>query len=41
MIALTKETYRKADAVSRKKYTIGKAPYAHLDFTMRLALERA
>lgn len=41
MIASSKEKYRKADVVSRKKYTIRKAPYAHLDFTMRLTLERA
>ena len=39
MIASTKETYRKADAVSRRKHAIRKAPYAHLDFTMRLALQ--
>ena len=33
--------YRKADLVSRKKYTIRKAPYAHLDFTMRRTLGQA
>ena len=33
--------YRKADLVSRKKYTIRKAPYAHLDFAMRQTLEQA
>lgn len=36
-----KSPYRKADLVSRRKYTIRKAPYAHLDLTMRQALERA
>ena len=32
--------YRKADLVSRTNYTIRKAPYAHLDFTMRQTLEQ-
>lgn len=36
-----KTPYRKADLVSRKKYTIRKAPYAHLDFAMRQTLEQA
>ena len=36
-----KPSYRKADLVSRKKYIIKKAPYAHLDFTMRRTLEQA
>ena len=34
-------SYRKSDLVSRKKYIIRKAPYAHLDFTMRQTLELA
>ena len=34
-------SYRKADLVSRRKYIIRKAPYAHLDFTMRQTLEQA
>ena len=33
--------YRKADLVSKTNYTIRKAPYAHLDSTMRQTLERA
>ena len=38
---LKQTQYRKADLVSRKKYTIRKAPYAHLDFAMRQTLETA
>ena len=41
MLASSEETYRKADAVDRKKHAIRKALYAHLDFTMRLTPERA
>ena len=36
-----KAQYRKADLVSRKKYTIRKAPYAHLDSAMRQTLGQA
>ena len=36
-----KTPYRKADLVSRRNYTIRKAPYAHLDVSMRQTLEQA